>query len=52
MTKKELTKRIQEFIDLQDDSSKDEWWCTNRYLYDYVLREFAATLGIKLEEPK
>jgi hypothetical protein len=46
MTKKDLAKKMKEFIDSQNDTLKDEWWGTDRILKGAIIEEFAETLGI------
>jgi hypothetical protein len=46
MTKKELAKKMKEFIDSQNATYKNEWWGTDRILKGNVIEEFAETLGI------
>ena len=48
MTKTELEQKMREFIKMQDDTSKEEWWCTPQDLYRGVLYEFGQTLNIDL----
>lgn len=50
MTKKELEQKMREFIEMQDNNIKEEWWGTPQVLYKSVMQEFASTLNIKLSK--
>lgn len=50
MTKKELAKKMNEFLATQNSTDKDEWWGTDQCLKGSVLEEFAEFIGITLEE--
>jgi hypothetical protein len=49
MTKKELLTKIEEFIELQDEHNRDDWYVTEQEMAQHVLYGFANHLGIKLE---
>lgn len=51
MTNKELKIFIDEFINNQDDSSKDEWWVTDKQYHEGTMHEFILFLkskGVKI----
>jgi|LauGreDrversion4_2_1035121.scaffolds.fasta_scaffold06361_1 hypothetical protein len=51
MTEEELKTKMLAFVDQQDNSYEEEWWCTPRALYAGVIKEFAAHLGIDFAAP-
>lgn len=51
MTEEELKTKMLAFVDQQDNSCEEEWWCTPRTLYAGVMKEFAAHLGIDFAVP-
>lgn len=49
MDAEELKAKMLAFVDQQDNSYEEEWWCTPHALYRGVMNEFAAHLGIDFE---
>ena len=57
MTNKELSGYMQEFINLQNDREKDEWYCTKKDITEGEMEAFCEFLNekgirISLEERK
>lgn len=51
MTKEELKAKMLAFVDKQNHDYSEEWWCTPRELYEGVMQEFAAHVGIDFAVP-
>ena len=51
MTEEELKSKMLAFIDQQDNTYEEEWWCTPRTLYAGVMKEFAIHVGIDFAIP-
>jgi hypothetical protein len=51
MTEEELKTKMLEFIDKQDHTYDEEWWCTPRTLYAGIMKEFGVHVGIDLAVP-
>lgn len=49
MTKAELERKLREFVQSQDHSRENEWWCTSRELVAGVINDLAAHLKLKLK---
>ena len=49
MTKKELAAKMKEFIELQSDYDKDDWYDTSKGFASRILHEFAEFLNINLD---
>ena len=47
MTNERLKELLKEFVDEQDDTEKDEWWMTDRDLYEVVINNFKDFLRSK-----
>jgi len=52
MTEEELQANMLEFIDKQDHTYNEEWWCTPRQLYAGIMKEFCLHVGIDLAVPR
>ena len=50
MTKKELKQKMLEYIALQSDNDKDDWYTTSQNTARCILEEFAESLNIDLNE--
>jgi len=46
MTKRELAQYIEEFVDAQDDTNKDEWYGTEKDFADAIMTNFKIWLNI------
>ena len=51
MNEEELKVKMLAFVDKQDHTYDEEWWCTQRQLYAGVMKEFAAHVGIDFAVP-
>jgi hypothetical protein len=51
MIEQELQAKMLEFIDKQDHTYNEEWWCTPRQLYAGIMKEFGVHVGIDLAVP-
>ena len=51
MNEKELEQAMIEFCDTKDDSSREEFYCTDRRRAEGVLREFTAWLKDRPRKP-
>ena len=47
MSKKELRRKIIEFVETQQDNVKDEFYGTDKDIADYVMEQFMAYMGIE-----
>jgi len=50
LTRKELADLMKEFISLQPNNDKDDWYVSSQGAADSIITNFAEFLGIKLEE--
>jgi hypothetical protein len=48
MTKKDLKQKMLDFISLQSDNDKDDWYTTSQNAAQCILMEFAEHLNIDL----
>jgi len=51
MTEEELKTKMLDFVDKQDHTYNEEWWCTPRQLYAGIMKDFAIHVGIDFAVP-